>query len=107
MTKFEPMPRNSFPKDLQQFPDLVASEIYKYQAVSRGPARIFNIEYENTLRDPTDKKKRAFCLPAIVLFFAKAAAEGVIGGFAYAAVVKAVSTVRKTHKRISSHEVKI
>jgi hypothetical protein len=100
--KFEGMPMSSFPKDLQKFPDFVASELYNYRVVSRGPARVFNLEYENSLRAARGGHKTvAFHVHDVALFFAKAAAEGVVGNLAYAALVKAVSALRRPRKECS------
>jgi hypothetical protein len=33
---------DKFPKDLQYYPGLLASELYSYRVISRGPAKFFN-----------------------------------------------------------------
>ena len=94
MSLSEPMPRDHFPKALQIFPDPVASELYRYRVVGRGPARIFCQEYEDKLRANYWTKRVAFCLPGIIHFFAAVAAQGIIGNFAWAAVCKLASRIR-------------
>jgi hypothetical protein len=99
MMKFEPMPMDKFPKDLQQYPGPLASELYSYRAISRGPAKFFNEEYEDVLRRKLNKKRIAFHLPqAVLFFFCKAAAEGVVGNLAYAALCKLVNRIRTPMK---------
>jgi hypothetical protein len=88
------MPREHFPKKLQIYPDQIASELYRYRVVGRGPARIFYQEYEDKLRANHGRKRVAFCLPGIINFFATVAAQGIIGNFAWAAVCKLASRIR-------------
>ena len=106
MIKFEPMPKNALPKDLQEYPDVVANELYKYRTISRGPARVFNIEFENTLRASSGTKNVAFHLHDAALYFAKAAGEGVIGNLAYAALVKAISSIRRPRREFPRAELR-
>jgi hypothetical protein len=108
MTKrleFEPIPRDLLPKSLREFPDFVAMESYAYRAVGRGPARIFYEEYEDALRGGRGNKRVAFRVSDIVLFFASAAASGVIGNLAYAAVMTAVRKVRRPKKEFENGAV--
>lgn len=75
-------------------------EFYKYRAVRRGPARLFYRAHEDSLRAKLGHRKVAFCLHDVVFFFAKAAAEGVIGNLAFAAILKLVKVVRKPKQEL-------
>lgn len=99
------MPTLAFPKDLRDLPDVVASEIYRYRMVQRGPARVFCKEYEDSLRRNLGKKTVAFLLPDVVLFFAKAAAEGIIGNLAFFGLVKGINALRKRKQEIGGNGV--
>jgi hypothetical protein len=100
MSKFEPLPREKLPKDLHEFPDLIANELYLYRAVRRAPARIFNDTYENSLGKKRKTKTVAFHLPHVAIFFARAAAEGVIGNLAYAALCKLIERIRHSKSEL-------
>jgi hypothetical protein len=39
--EYEPILTDLLPKSLRQFPTLSVMEMYAYQAVGRGPARLF------------------------------------------------------------------
>jgi hypothetical protein len=93
------MPRERLPKSLRDMPDIVARELYKYRATSRGPARVFVHEYEASLR-AAYKHRVAFSLHEIIFFFAKAAGSGVIGNFAYASIRKVVYALRRSRHEL-------
>ncbi len=82
-------------------PDLVAHELYLYRAVSRGPARLFMKEIEDSQRERLGNAKAAFRLHDIVLYFARIAGEGIIGNLAYAIVSRKIQAVRRPNKEIS------
>jgi hypothetical protein len=77
---------------------LLAHELYIYEAVSKGAARVFYQEFEQ-------RKKAAFKAATgdhvefrfhdVVFFLVVAAANGVAGNLAYSALTRAVSAVRK------------
>jgi hypothetical protein len=101
MNPYEPLPRESLPKDLRDLPDLAAHELYLYRAVSRGPARLFVKEIEDSQRKRMGIAKVEFRLHDIVLYFARIAGEGIIGNLAYAIVSRVVQAVRRPKKEIS------
>jgi hypothetical protein len=84
--------RLEFPKSLRQYPEVLAREFYIYRVVGRGIPRTFYKEYEDRRKAG---RQIAFRFHDIVMFFAAAAASGVIGNFAYAAIVRAINAVRK------------
>jgi hypothetical protein len=98
----QPIPRELLPKDLQNFPDILASEQYSYRAVARGPAKKCYDQYESSARKAhfAPGVKVAFSFPDIVMFFASAAGTGIIGNIAYAALVKTIKAVRKPKKEL-------
>jgi hypothetical protein len=75
-----------FPKKLRQYPETWARETYIYRVVGRGLPRLFYREYEDRLKAGREVE---FRLPDVVMFIAAAAAQGVIGNFTYASIVKA------------------
>ena len=92
------IPRNKLPKDLQKYPDLLASEMYRYRVVSRGVARRMTLEYEESLRikyHGADHGHVAFALAPVVLFILSSATSGVIGNLAYGALKDAVKRIRR------------
>lgn len=97
MNAYESLPRESLPKDLRDLPDLVAREIYLYRAVSRGPARQFVKEIEDSQREKIGSAEVAFHLHNVVLYFARIAGEG-IGNLAYAVVSRVVQRIRRPKK---------
>jgi len=98
------MPKQlDFPKNLRQYPEIWARETYIYRVVGRGLPRVFYKEYEDSLRAG---RKVKFHLPNVVMFFARAAAEGVIGGFAYAAIVRAIKAVRKPKREVGGKGIR-
>jgi hypothetical protein len=104
--KFEPIPRDTLPKDLQKYPDLLAREVYSYRVVSRGPARIFHQEYEDHLRAKLGNKKVAFSLHDIILFLAATAGSGVIQNLSYDALKALVSRIRKPKREFTGGKAK-
>ena len=94
------MPRSSLPKDLRKFPNVVARELYNYRAISRGPAHVFYKEYEDSLRAGIGKEHVAFRLHDVVLFLAKAAAEGIVGNCAYSVLVRAINAIRRPKREL-------
>jgi len=101
MNLYESLPRKSLPKDLCHLPDLAAHELYVYRAVSRGPARLFVKEIEDSQRKRMGIAEAEFRLHDIVLYFARIAGEGIIGNLAYAVVSRIVHAVRRPKKEIS------
>jgi hypothetical protein len=99
MNPYEPLPRESLPKDLRHLPDLVAHELYLYRAVSRGPARLFVKDIEDLKRQGSTEAQ--FRLHDIVLYFARIAGEGILGNLAYAVVSRVAQAVRRPKKEIS------
>jgi hypothetical protein len=106
MAKLEPMLKLAFPKDLRDLPDAVASEIYRYRVVGRGPARVFYKEYEDSLRARLGEKEVAFRLHDLIFFFAKAAAEGVVGNLAFSVLAKAINALRKPKQELGGNELR-
>jgi hypothetical protein len=104
--KLQPIPRNALPKSLRQFPDLLASELYRYRAVERGPAHAFYQHYEKSrLAQFPDRSHVAFRFHDIIIFFARAAGEGVIGNIAYASLGKAIKAIRKPKQELFNANV--
>lgn len=105
MVNLEPMPKDRLPKDLRKFPDLFARELYAYRATSRGPAKVLIQEYENTLRKLSKNETLAFRLHDVVFYLAKAAANGIVGNIAYAALDKLVGALRTRTQEIGSKKI--
>jgi hypothetical protein len=84
-----------FPKNLRRYPEVAARELYIYRVVRRGLPHVFYKDYEDRRKAG---RQVAFRFHDIVMFFAAAAASGVIGNFTYAAILRAVRSVRK-HKQ--------
>ncbi len=104
--ELEPIAKAPFPEDLRRFPDVGAMEMYAYRAVRRGPARIFYKEYEDSLRAKIGKERAAFRVHDVVLFFAKAAADGIIGNLAYAALSAIINRIRRPRKEIGGKQAR-
>lgn len=81
-----------FPKNLRQYPEAFAREMYIYDVVGRGLPHVFYKEFEDSKKAGRDV---AFRFHNLVMFFAIAAASGVIGNFTYAAIIRAIKAVRK------------
>lgn len=96
----EPLPMQAYPKSLRYLPPVVAHELYRYRVVGRGPARVFYQEYEESLRAKHGGGRVAFSVSDIVLYFANAAAAGVIGNIAYNALMRAVTRLRKPKQEL-------
>jgi len=81
-----------FPKSLRQYPEGSARETYIYRVVRRGLPRVFYKEYEHSREAGRQVK---FRFADLVMYFAQAAAQGVIGNLAYYAIAKAIKALRK------------
>lgn len=92
---FEPMPRNSTPRDLRDLPDAAAHQVYVYRAISRGPARLFYEEIEEAAGGSEGTEEIAFRFHDLFFYFAKIAGEGVIANLAYASVCRVVNAIRQ------------
>ena len=97
--RLKPIPKHAFPKDLRTLPDLAARELYRYRAVERGLAHVFYMEYEDSLRAKRGKHVR-FSVPDVVNFFAKAAAQGVVGNLAFFILARAITALRKPKQEV-------
>jgi hypothetical protein len=84
----------TFPKDLQMYPEEHAREIYIYRIVGRGLARTFYKEFEEREK-AKEEGEVEFRFVDVVMFFAKAAANGVLGNMTYDALRKAIKSIRK------------
>jgi hypothetical protein len=91
------------PKLPKEFPNEWAREAYIYHVVGRGLPHVFYKEFE-------DRKKAgrevAFRFHDIVMFFAAAAASGVIGNFTYAAILRAIKAIRKPKQEIGGADIR-
>jgi len=85
-----------FPKSLRQYPEGSARETYIYRVVRRGLPRVFYKEYEHSREAGRQVK---FRFADLVMYFAQAAAQGVIGNLAYYAIAKAIKALRKPKPR--------
>ena len=92
-----------FPKNLRQYPELFARETYIYRVVRHGLPRVFYKEYEDRLRAG---RKVKFHLSNIVMFFAQAAAAGVVEGLTHAAIDRAIKAVRKPRQEVGGKGVR-
>jgi len=98
------MPKQvDFPRNLRQYPDAAAREMYIYRVVGRGLPHVFYKEFEDSKKVG---RNVAFRFPDIVMFFARAAAEGVIGGFAYAAILRAIRAIRKPKQEVGGEGIR-
>lgn len=84
----------AFPKELQMYSEEFAREIYIYRVVGRGLARTFYKEFEEREK-ATEEGEVEFRFVDVVMFFAKAAANGVLGNVTYDAIRKAIKSIRK------------
>jgi hypothetical protein len=88
----------------KEFPNEWAREAYIYHVVGRGLPHVFYKEFE-------DRKKAgqevAFRFHDIVMFFAAAAAAGVIGNFTYAAILRAIKAIRKPQQEIGGKDIRL
>ena len=95
----------TFPKDLQMYPEEYAREIYIYRIVGRGLARTFYKEFED--REKAKEEGEAeFRFVDVVMFFAKAAANGVLGNMTYDAIRKVIKSIRKPRLEFGSSGVR-
>ncbi len=92
--------RFKLPKD---FPDEWAREGYIYQVVGRKPASIFYKEFEERQKAGRDVE---FRFHDVVMFFAQAAASGVVGNFTYAAIRQAIRAIRKPKQEIGGKDIR-
>ena len=98
------MPKKlAFPRNLRQYPEAAAREMYIYRVVGRAPARTFYKEFEDRKRAGRDV---AFRFHDLVMFFAQCAAQGVIGNFAFAAILRAIKAIRKPKQEVGSKGVR-
>ena len=88
------------PKD---FPTEWAREGYIYQAVGRKPASIFYREFEDRRKAGREVE---FRFHDVVMFFAQAAAAGIIGNFSYAAILQAIKAIRKPKQEIGGKDIR-
>jgi hypothetical protein len=94
------MPKQiDFPKSLQQFPENAARELYIYRVVRRGLPHTFYKEFEDRKRAAREVQ---FRFVDVVMFFAQAAAAGVIGNFTYAAIHSAIKRIRRPKQELVS-----
>jgi hypothetical protein len=110
------MPKQTnFPKSLRRFPENAARELYIYRVVRRRLPRVFYKEFEDRENERRIEHQRVplqsgrdieFWFVDIMMFFAQAAAQGVIGNFAYAAVLRAIKGVRKAKQELVSGGVR-
>jgi hypothetical protein len=84
----------TFPKDLQIYSEEYAREIYIYRVVGRGLARTFYKEFEEREKAKEDGEVE-FRFVDVVMFFAKAAANGVLGNMTYDAIREVIRSIRK------------
>jgi hypothetical protein len=119
--RFEPMPREKLPKSLRGYPDLLASEEYRYRLVSKGLARHLYLDYEDSLRAKTDRdgtvlasvsmkvaRKRGavqFALVPVAIFICATAASGIIGNLSYDALKAAVRRIRKPKREFPDKKI--
>lgn len=98
MLEIEPFPESLLPKSMRGiYKGELARHIYRYHAVSRGPARIIIHEYDER---QAAGRKIAFSHPDIVFYFAKVAGEGIIGNLAFKLIMKIANGVREPLKEI-------
>jgi hypothetical protein len=76
-------------------PILGAHDLLLYRAVSRGPARLFVKDIEDSQRKLMESEGAKFRLHDIVLYFARIAGEGITANLAYAIVSREVQAVRR------------
>jgi hypothetical protein len=96
-----------FPESLKQYPEEFAREIYIYRAVGRGPARVFYKEFEDRQKareEPGVEVAHGF--HDLVMYFAQAAAQGVIGNFTFAALLWAIKRVRQPKQEVASKGIR-
>jgi hypothetical protein len=91
----------TFPKDLQMYPEEYAREIYIYRIVGRGLARTFYKEFEEREK-AKEEGEVEFRFVDVVMFFAKAAASGVLGRMTYDAIQKVIKSIRKPRLEFGS-----
>lgn len=97
--ELEPIPREKLPKklrDMTEVPDFVLSDLYRGRAVTRVESRL-RTEFEESLKRG---RKVAFSLAPEIVFILRAAAEGVIGNIAFAALMTVVNRIRKPKREV-------
>lgn len=93
MHGIEPFPESLLPKSMRGvYKGELARHMYRYHVVSRGPARIIIHEFDERKRAG---RKIAFSHHDIVFYFAKVAAEGIVGNLAYDLVKRIANGVRE------------
>jgi hypothetical protein len=105
--KIEPFPRQSLPKHLQQYPELLASELYTYRVLRRGPARAFYRELEAKMKAKEGTDNVAFRFHDVVLWLLSAAGQGVIGNLAFAVLLEAIRKVRQPKQEIGASKIRL
>jgi hypothetical protein len=90
-------------KTVEEYQDGYAGDGYIYRVVGRGLPRIFYKEYEDRCKAG---RTVSFRFHDLVMFFAKAAAEGVIGHFTYDAIRKAIKSIRTPKQEIGGSEIR-
>ena len=102
------MTKPLFSKSLRKYPEELARELYIYRAVGREPACVFYKEFEDRQRahDEQPGVEVEYRFHDLVMYFAQAAAQGVIGNFAFAAILWAIRRVREPKQEIASRGIR-
>lgn len=87
----------------KEFPNEWAREAYIYHVVGRGLPHVFYKEFADRQKAG---REVAFRFHDVVMFFAAAAASGVIGNFTYAAILRAIKAIRKAKQEIGGEDIK-
>jgi hypothetical protein len=97
-----------FPKDLRVYPETFARELYVYRVVGRGIPHVFYKEFEDRERakEEVHGGEVEFRFHDLIMFFAAAAASGVIGNLTYDAIRKAIEGIRKPQREVASKGIR-